>query len=54
MDKSDYTSLMKSGWGRVYKRTGLSSDEYKKTRDERILGRVLNTWKDLCKEEANV
>ena len=53
MDKSDYTSLMKSGWGRVYKRTGLNSDEFKKSRDERILGRVLDAWKNLCKEEAN-
>ena len=30
MDKSDYTSLMKSGWGRVYKRTGLTLTQYKK------------------------
>lgn len=51
MDKTDYIALMKSGWGRVYRSTGLKPDEYKKTRDERILQRVLDAWKNLCIEE---
>ena len=53
-DKTDYTALIKSGWGRIYKTTGIKSDDFKKTRDERILTRVLDAWKTQCKKEANV
>ena len=52
VDKTDYIALMKSGWTRVYRATGVKSDEYKSTRDERILDRVFKQWKALCKEET--
>lgn len=52
VDKTDYIALMKSGWTRVYRATGVKSDEYKNTRDERILDRVFKQWKALCKEET--
>jgi superfamily II DNA or RNA helicase len=51
-DKTQYAYFMRSGWAKVYELTALNSREYKSTRDERILSRVLEQWKALCKEEA--